>query len=90
MKKYKNSQPAVGKKESLQSSAGHNPGSIDEKKQQSDKRKANSPASSGVNNRDEDAADPTTAKHENSKSFDRDQEQLALGLDDGDLDNDVN
>ena len=74
--------------ESLQSSKGHNPGSRDELQQQQDKPKADSPATAGVDNRDEDAADPDAAANGTSKSFDRDQEALDLGLDDGDLDND--
>jgi hypothetical protein len=75
--------------DSLQSSAGHNPGSLDENQQQADKPKADSPATAGVNSRDEDAADPDLAAQGTSKSFDRDQEQLDLGLDDGDLDTDI-
>jgi hypothetical protein len=75
--------------ESLKSSAGHNPGSLDESKQQADKPKADSSASAGVDTRDEDAADPEFAAQGTSKGFDRDQEQLELGLDDGDLDTDL-
>jgi hypothetical protein len=75
--------------DSLQSSTGHNPGSLDEIQQQADKPKAQSPAEAGINNRDEDAADPDLAASETSKGFDRDQEQLELGLDDGDLDTDI-
>ena len=75
--------------ETPQSSAGHNPGSLDEKQQQANKAKADSPATAGIQHRDEDAADPNLPQGETSKSFDRDQEELELGLDDGDLDNDV-
>ena len=73
----------------LQSSKGHRPGSLDENMQQSDKPKADSPATAGIENRDEDAADPEMAAKDTSKGFDRDQQELDLGLDDGDLDNDV-
>jgi hypothetical protein len=73
----------------LQSSKGHNPGSPDENQQQADKPQADSPATAGVNNRDEDAADPNLAEQETSKGFDRDQQELDTGLDDGDLDNDL-
>ena len=73
----------------LQSSKGHRPGSLDKKMQQSDKPKADSPATAGIENRDEDAADPEMAAKDTSKGFDRDQQELDLGLDDGDLDNDV-
>jgi hypothetical protein len=75
--------------EPLQSSKGHNPGSPDENHQKADKPKADSPATAGIGNRDEDAADPEKAEQETSKGFDRDQQALELGLDDGDLDNDV-
>jgi hypothetical protein len=75
--------------ESLQSSKGHNPGSRDELQQQAPKPKADSPATSGTDNQDEDAADPEMAANDTSKSFDRDQEAIDLGLNDGDLDNDV-
>jgi hypothetical protein len=74
--------------EGNQNSKGHDPGSRDEKQQQADKPMADSPATAGVNNRDEDAADPERAGQGTSKGFDRDQEELELGLDDGDLDND--
>ncbi|HKG05280.1 MAG TPA: hypothetical protein VKB19_02425 [Pedobacter sp.] len=74
---------------SLQSSKGHNPGSPDEAQQQADKPRANSSAAAGVNNRDEDAADPALPENETSKGFDRDREELETGLDDGDLDNDA-
>ena len=74
---------------SLQSSKGHKEGLLDESMQQSDKPVADSPATTGVNNRDEDAADPQMASKDTSKGFDRDQQELDLGLDDGDLDNDV-
>ena len=77
------------REEAPQSSAGHNLGSLDETQQQAPKPKADSPATAGIANRDEDAADPNLAQEETSKSFDRDQEELELGLDDGDLDNDV-
>lgn len=73
--------------EPLQSSKGHNPGSLDESYQQAEKPMADSPATAGVNNRDEDAADPDKANRETSKGFDRDQETLDLGFDEGDLDN---
>lgn len=43
----------------------------------------------GTNTRDEDAADDDYANSDTSKSFDRDQEELDLGLEDGDLDTDV-
>lgn len=75
--------------EDLQNSKGHDPGSRDESQQQADKPKADSPATAGVNNRDEDAADPEFAARDTSKGFDRDQEQLDLGIDDGDLDEDA-
>jgi len=79
----------MNKDNALQSSKGHNPGSRDERQQQADKPKAGSPATAGVDNADEDAADPQLADKDTSKGFDRDQEQLELNLDDGDLDNDV-
>lgn len=75
--------------EPLHSSEGHRPGILDEKQQQADKPKASSPATAGINNRDEDAADPERANKETSKGFDRDQQEISLGLDDGDLDNDL-
>ena len=75
-------------KNPLQSSKGHKSGLLDEKFQQGDKPKASSLATAGIKNRDEDAADPEFAKKGTSKGFDRDQQELALGLDDGDLDND--
>jgi len=40
-------------------------------------------------NRDEDTADPEFAAKDCSKAFDRDQEKLDLGLDDGDLNTDL-
>jgi hypothetical protein len=46
-----------------------------------------SPANAGTESRDEDAADDDYAASETSKGFDRDQEELDLGLQDGDLDN---
>lgn len=79
----------MNNEDELQSSKGHNPGSPDEMQQQADKPKADSPATAGINNRDEDAADPELASQETSKGFDRDQEELELGLDDGDLDTDI-
>jgi hypothetical protein len=79
----------MNKDDALQSSKGHNPGSRDESQQQADKPKADSAATAGVNNRDEDAADPELADQGTSKSFDRDQAQLDLELNDGDLDNDA-
>jgi len=66
--------------EDLQSSKGHNPGSLDEHKQQADKPTAESPATAGIENRDEDAADPAKAEEETSKGFDRDQVAIDLGL----------
>jgi len=48
--------------DSLQSSKGHNPRSLDEGQQQADKPIANSLATAGVNNQDEDAADPETVR----------------------------
>ncbi|WP_285011031.1 hypothetical protein [Pedobacter faecalis] len=47
------------------------------------------PKTAGDDSTDEDAADPEMAANDTSKGFDRDQEALDLGLDDGDLDNDV-
>jgi hypothetical protein len=79
----------MNKENSLQSSKGHNPGSRDETQQQADKPQADSPATAGENNRDEDAADPNRVENETSKGFDRDQQELETGLDDGDLDTDV-
>ena len=79
----------MNKDNTLQSSKGHNPGTPDETHQEAEKPKADSPATAGIDNRDEDAADPELAEAETSKSFDRDQEELELGLDDGDLDNDL-
>lgn len=79
----------MNKDNALQSSKGHNPGSRDERQQQADKPKTDSPATAGVDHADEDAADPQLADQDTSKGFDRDQEQLELNLDDGDLDNDV-
>ncbi|MEJ7557952.1 MAG: hypothetical protein WKF66_06555 [Pedobacter sp.] len=75
--------------DSLQSSKGHNPGSLDENEQQGIKPQADSSATAGVNSRDEDAADSDFAAQGTSKGFDRDQEELDLGLDDGDLDTDI-
>lgn len=75
--------------ENLQHSKGHRSGLLDEKHQSADKPKADSPATAGINNRDEDAADPERAASETSKGFDRDQQELDLGFDDGDLDTDV-
>lgn len=75
--------------EQLESSKGHNPGTPNESHQQADKPKADSPATAGIDNRDEDAADPEKASEETSKGFDSDQQALEAGLDDGDLDNDV-
>jgi hypothetical protein len=46
-------------------------------------------ASAGANSTDEDAANEQFAERETSKGFDRDQEELNLGLDDGDLDTDL-
>jgi hypothetical protein len=66
--------------ESLQSSKGHIVGNLDENSQQGEKPKADSPASAGINTRDEDAADPEKASNETSKGFDRDQEAIDLGL----------
>jgi hypothetical protein len=66
--------------EPLQSSKGHNPGSLDESYQQADKPKAESPATTGVDNQDEDAADPERTASGTSKGFDRDQEAVDLGL----------
>jgi hypothetical protein len=66
--------------ESLQSSKGHVEGNLDENLQQAEKPKADSPASAGVDSRDEDAADPEKASNETSKGFDRDQEAVDLGL----------
>jgi len=76
-------------KEQLKNSKGHRSGLLDEKFQSADKPKAESPAKAGIANRDEDAADPNLASNETSKGFDRDQEELSLGLDDGDLDTDA-
>jgi hypothetical protein len=73
----------------LHSSEGHNPGSRDEHLQQSEKPKADSPATAGLAHKDEDAADPKLANQETSKGFDRDKEELDTGLNDGDLDNDI-
>ena len=73
----------------LQSSDGHNPGSRDELHQQAEKPQADSPAVAGFDSPDEDAADPEAARQGTSKGFDRDQQELETGLDDGDLDNDV-
>jgi hypothetical protein len=75
--------------EHLQDSKGHRPELPDEKRQSADKPKADSPATAGIDNRDEDAADPEKAASETSKGFDRDQQKLDLGFDDGDLDTDV-
>jgi hypothetical protein len=72
----------------LESSEGHNPGSRSEKAQQSEKPQADSPSTAGVENRDEDAANPQKAEQETSKGFDRDQQELEKGFNDGDLDND--
>ena len=46
-------------------------------------------ATAGKESKDEDAADENFAKEQTSKGFDRDQEELSLGLDDGDLDTDL-
>jgi hypothetical protein len=67
--------------ETMHSSKGHNPGSRDEHEQGAEKSKANSPAVAGENNRDEDAADPERAANDTSKSLDRDQFGIDLGLD---------
>lgn len=48
-----------------------------------------SPCTAGTESADEDAANPDLAERDTSKGFDRDQEELDTGLDDGDLDNDV-
>lgn len=72
----------------LRNSEGHRPGSRSEEKQAADKPMADSPATAGVGNRDEDAADPELTATDTSKGFDRDQEELDLGFDDGDLDTD--
>lgn len=71
----------------LGNSEGHNPGTRSEE-QQAAKPMADSPATAGVGNRDEDAADPELAATDTSKGFDRDQQELDLGFDDGDLDTD--
>lgn len=76
-------------KEPLQSSKGHEPGLLPEDFQQSDKPKADSPATAGIANRDEDAADPERAAQGGSKGFENDQQGIDAGLDDGDLDNDL-
>ena len=78
-------------KQPLQNSKGHRPGIRDEHQQEADKPKADSPATAGINNIDEDAADPErTTSGETSKGFDRDQEAVNLGLIDGDkLDKDL-
>ena len=68
--------------ETFHSSKGHDPGSLDEQQQQADKPKADSPATAGVNNRDEDAADPEMATRDTSKGFDRDEDELETGLSD--------
>ncbi len=47
------------------------------------------PATAGENSTDEDAANPDLAKTETSKGFDRDQEELSAGFDDGDLHDDT-
>jgi len=72
----------------LQSSEGHNPGSRDEKHQQTEKPQADAPALAGFDSPDEDAADPEMVRSGTSKGFDRDQQELETGLNDGDLDND--
>ncbi|RZK38142.1 MAG: hypothetical protein EOO90_23265 [Pedobacter sp.] len=77
------------KQDQLKNSEGHRPGLLDEKFQASSKPRAESSATAGIGNRDEEAADPRLASTETSKGFDRDQEELSLGLDDGDLDTDV-
>ena len=69
-------------KKPLQSSKGHRPGILDEHHQQADKPKAESSATAGVNNRDEDAADAERTTGETSKGFDRDQQAVNLGLGD--------
>jgi len=71
-------------KKPLQSSKGHRPGILDEHQQQAHKQKADSSATAGVNNRDEDASDPERTSGETSKGFDRDQEAVNLGLEDND------
>jgi hypothetical protein len=76
-------------KEQLGNSEGHRPGLLNEEFQSAEKPTADSPATAGIGNRDEDAADPGRAATETSKGFDRDQEELELGLDDGDLDTDL-
>ena len=73
----------------LRNSEGHRPGSRSEEEQAADKPMADSPATAGLGNRDEDAADPELAASDTSKGFDRDQEELDLGFDDGDFDTDV-
>lgn len=72
----------------LANSEGHRPGLRSEQEQEAEKPLADSPATAGVGNRDEDAADPDLAESSTSKSFDRDQQELDLGFDDGDLDTD--
>lgn len=73
----------------LENSEGHNPGTRSEEEQASDKPMADSPATAGVGNRDEDAADSELAETDTSKGFDRDQQELDFGFDDGDLGTDV-
>jgi hypothetical protein len=63
-------------KEPLQSSKGHRAGQLDESFQQSDKPKADSPATTGTNNQDEDAADPERTGSATSKGFDNDQQGI--------------
>lgn len=46
-------------------------------------------ATAGTNDTDEDAANEQFASDETSKGFDRDQEAIELGLNDGDLDTDL-
>jgi hypothetical protein len=48
-----------------------------------------SAAMSGSDSRDEDAADDDYAASGDPKSFERDQSELDLGLDDGDFDADI-
>lgn len=75
-------------KEQLRNSEGHRPGLRSEEEQAAGKPMADSPATAGVGNRDEDAADPEFAASGTSKGFDRDQQELDLGFEDGDLDTD--
>jgi len=47
------------------------------------------PATAGDESTDEDAANPELAETDTSKGYDRDQEELDTGLNDGDLDSDI-